>query len=37
MMAKTTTNNAVMISMNSLWIFSVSRAMGVTGSGKFHE
>jgi hypothetical protein len=25
-----------MISMNSLWMESVSRAMGVTGVGKFH-
>ena len=34
MIANTTTNSTVMINMNSLWMFSVSRAIGVTGSGK---
>ena len=36
MIANTTTNRIVMISMNSLWMCSVSRAIGVTGSGKLN-
>ncbi len=36
MIANTTTNRMVMISMNSLWMCSVSLAIGVTGSGKLN-
>jgi hypothetical protein len=35
MIENTTTKSTVMITMNSLWMWSVSRAMGVTGVGKF--
>jgi hypothetical protein len=35
MIANTTTKSTVMITMNWLCMFSVSRAMGVTGLGKF--
>jgi hypothetical protein len=35
MMPKTTVNRMVMTIMKWLWISSVSRAIGVTGLGKF--